>query len=162
MLTRAHQWTLSCARWIQMAHSLQIKVHFNIIISYEGVSKSFRSGRLDRMKMVQLSATRCSCIAILWVSLMSFAAITTCVVSQRVIPKVSVHFVIDSVRKLLDTPSYMPWSPKWPLPFRFPDASLQFTQPGAVVSSPFYSRALSHTYCRLPSHYLHLTITISL
>jgi hypothetical protein len=35
----------------------------------------------------------------------SFAAITLCVASQRVIPKVSVHnFVIDSVRKLLDEP----------------------------------------------------------
>jgi hypothetical protein len=33
--------------------------------------------------MVQLSATRCSCIAILWVSLVSFAAITLCVASQR-------------------------------------------------------------------------------
>jgi hypothetical protein len=33
----------------------------------------------------------------------SFVAITLCVASQRVIPKVSVYFVIDSVRKLLDT-----------------------------------------------------------
>jgi hypothetical protein len=39
------------------------------------VSKSFRTGRLEReLQMVQLSATRCSCIAILWVSLVSFAA----------------------------------------------------------------------------------------
>jgi hypothetical protein len=36
----------------------------------------------------------------------SFAAITLCVTSQRVILKVSVYFVIDSVRNLLDTPSY--------------------------------------------------------
>jgi hypothetical protein len=36
----------------------------------------------------------------------SFAAITLCVASQRVIAKVSVNFVIDSVRKLLDTLSY--------------------------------------------------------
>jgi len=37
---------------------------------YEGVSKSFRTGRPEReLQMVQLSATRCSCIAILWVSL---------------------------------------------------------------------------------------------
>jgi hypothetical protein len=36
----------------------------------------------------------------------SFAAIILCVASQRVIPKVSVYFVIDSVRKLLDTPAY--------------------------------------------------------
>jgi hypothetical protein len=64
-------------------------------------------GRLEReLKMVQLSATRCSCIAILGVSLVSFAVITLCVASQRVTPKASVYFFIDSVRKLLDTPSY--------------------------------------------------------
>jgi hypothetical protein len=74
---------------------------------YEGVSKSFRTGRLEReLQMAHLSATRCSCIAILWVSLVSFATITICVASQRAILKVSVNFVIDSVRKLLDTPSY--------------------------------------------------------
>jgi hypothetical protein len=32
-----------------------------------------------------------------------FAAITLCVASQRVFIVVSVYFVIDSVRKLLDT-----------------------------------------------------------
>jgi hypothetical protein len=37
-----------------------------------------------RTAMAQLSATRCSCIAILWVSLVSFAAITHSVASQRV------------------------------------------------------------------------------
>jgi hypothetical protein len=36
----------------------------------------------------------------------SFAAITLFVASQRVFIVVSVYFVIDSVRKLLDTPSY--------------------------------------------------------
>jgi hypothetical protein len=36
----------------------------------------------------------------------SFAAITLCVASQRVIPKVRVYFVIDSVRELLGTHSY--------------------------------------------------------
>jgi hypothetical protein len=52
---------------------------------YEGVSKSFRTGRLEREpQMVQLSAIRCCYIAILWVSLVSFAAITLCVASQRV------------------------------------------------------------------------------
>jgi hypothetical protein len=35
----------------------------------------------------------------------SFAAVTLCVASQRVFIVVSVYFVIDSVRKLLDTPS---------------------------------------------------------
>jgi hypothetical protein len=54
--------------------------------------------------MVQLSATRCSCIAILLVSLVSFATITLCVASQGVF--IVVYFVIDSVRRLLDTPSY--------------------------------------------------------
>jgi hypothetical protein len=34
--------------------------------TYEGVSKRFRTGRLEReLRMVQLSATRCNCIAIL-------------------------------------------------------------------------------------------------
>jgi hypothetical protein len=77
-------------------------------LTYEGASRSFRTGRLEReLHMVQLSATRCSCIAILWVSLVSFAATTLCVASQRVFIIVSVHFVIDSVRKLSDdTPSY--------------------------------------------------------
>jgi hypothetical protein len=64
------------------------------------------SGLERELQMVQLSATRFSCIAILCVSLVSFAAITLCVASQRVIPKVSVYFVIDSDRKLLDTPAY--------------------------------------------------------
>jgi hypothetical protein len=52
------------------------------------------------------AVTRCSCTATLWVSLVSFAAITLCVASQWVIVFI-VYFVIDSVRKLLDTPSYM-------------------------------------------------------
>jgi hypothetical protein len=70
------------------------------------VSKSFRNGLLEwELQMVQLSATRCSYIAILWVSLVNFAAITLCVASQQVFIVV-VYFLIDSVRKLLDTPSY--------------------------------------------------------
>jgi hypothetical protein len=36
----------------------------------------------------------------------SFVVITLCVASQRVFIVVSVYFIIDSVRKLLDTPSY--------------------------------------------------------
>jgi hypothetical protein len=36
-------------------------------IIYEGVSESFWTGRLEReLQMVQLSATRCSCIDIFW------------------------------------------------------------------------------------------------
>jgi hypothetical protein len=66
--------------------------------------------------MVYLFATNCSCIAILWVSLVSFTAIILCVASQRVFIVV-VYFVIDSVRKLLDTPSYCPhgviWLVRW-------------------------------------------------
>jgi hypothetical protein len=77
---------------------------------YEGVPKSFRTGRLEReLQMVQLSATRYNCIAILWVSLVSFVAITR-VASQRVfiaVVLVLVDFIMDSVRKLLDTASYM-------------------------------------------------------
>jgi hypothetical protein len=36
-----------------------------------------------------------------------FAAITLYVASQRVFIVVRVHFVTDSVRKLVDTPSYI-------------------------------------------------------
>jgi hypothetical protein len=49
----------------------------------------------------------CSCIAILSVSLVNFTAIIFCVASQPVSIVVSVYFVIDSDRKLLDTPSYI-------------------------------------------------------
>jgi hypothetical protein len=74
---------------------------------YGGVSKRFRTGRQEReLQIVQLSVTRCRFIAILLV-LASFTAITLCVAYQRVIPKLSVYFVIDSVRKLLDTLSYI-------------------------------------------------------
>jgi hypothetical protein len=72
---------------------------------YKGVSKSFWTGHLEwELQMVLLSATRCSCITILWVILVSFAIITPCVASQWVF--IVVYFVIDSVWKLLDTPSY--------------------------------------------------------
>jgi hypothetical protein len=51
-----------------------------MVEQYEGVSKSFRTGRLEReLQMVQLSATRCSCFAIFWVSLVIFVAMTLCV-----------------------------------------------------------------------------------
>jgi hypothetical protein len=88
-----------------------------VAAQYEGVSKSFRTGRLEReLQMVQLSATSCSCIAlpadscsciaILWVSLVSFAAITLCVASKQVfVFVVIVYFVMDPVRKLLNATS---------------------------------------------------------
>jgi hypothetical protein len=64
------------------------------LLEHEGISKSFRTGGLEReLQIVQLSATRCSCIAILGVSLVSFAAITLCVTSQRVFIIV-VYFVM--------------------------------------------------------------------
>jgi hypothetical protein len=59
--------------------------------------------------MVQLCATRCSCISILSVSLVSFAAITLCIASQQefIAVVVVVCFVISSVQKLLDTYLYI-------------------------------------------------------
>jgi hypothetical protein len=58
-----------------------------------------------RTANVQPSATTYSCITILWFSLVSFAAVTLYVASQPEFIVISVYFVIDSVRKLLDTPS---------------------------------------------------------
>jgi len=52
---------------------------------FEGVSKSLRTSRLEReLQMIQHCSTRCSCVAILWVTLVSFVAKTLCVASQRV------------------------------------------------------------------------------
>jgi hypothetical protein len=80
---------------------------------YDDVSISFRTDRLETgLQMIQLSATRRSCIAILWVSLVSFAAITLCVAFQRVFI-VAVYFVIDSIRKLLDRTSYFTQKEFW-------------------------------------------------
>jgi hypothetical protein len=96
-----HKWSPDLT-WFE----LQSLDAFNLY-RYKGVSKSFRTDRLElELQMAQLSATGCSCIAILWVSVVSFAAITFYVASQRVIPKTSVHFVYYSVRKRLVTPSY--------------------------------------------------------
>jgi hypothetical protein len=64
---------------------------------YEGVSKSFRTDCLGReLQRVELSATRCSCIAILWVSLVSFAAISLCVTSQRVFIVVNIYISLST------------------------------------------------------------------
>jgi hypothetical protein len=66
-------------------------------IVHEGVAKSFRTGRLEQeLQMVQLFPTGCSCIAILWVSLVSFAAITLCVGSQRVFIVVSLYIPLST------------------------------------------------------------------
>jgi hypothetical protein len=63
------------------------------IAGHEGVTKSFRTGLLEReLQIVKFSPTSCSCVAIFWVSLVSFAAITLCVTSQRVFIVISVYF----------------------------------------------------------------------
>jgi hypothetical protein len=62
---------------------------------YESISKSFRTGCLEReLQMIELSATRCNCVAILRVNVVSFAAITFCVASQRVFIVVIVYFIM--------------------------------------------------------------------
>jgi len=49
-----------------MAHPARFSTLKDDRALFEGVSVSFRTGRLEReQQMVQLSATRCSCIAIL-------------------------------------------------------------------------------------------------
>jgi hypothetical protein len=95
--------------------------------SYEVVSKSFRTGRSEReLQMVQLSATRCSCIAILLGTVVSFAAISSVLLLNEfslllllllLLFVVVVYFVIDSVRENLDTPSYANYPTKSTLVF---------------------------------------------
>jgi hypothetical protein len=72
---RYTDWAITALRWGVIVSKQRRKW-------YEGVSKSFRTGRLEReLQVVQFSATTCRCIAILWVSLVSFAAMTLCVAS---------------------------------------------------------------------------------
>jgi hypothetical protein len=72
-------------------------VDVQLLQVYEGISKNFRTGLLEReLQMVQLFAI--SCIAPLWVSLVSFASITLCVASQWVfIADVLVYFVMNYI-----------------------------------------------------------------
>jgi hypothetical protein len=72
---------------------------------YERVYKSFRTGRLEReLQMVQLSATRCSLYRYSVSQSSEFRRHNPlCCFSTSVY---CCYFVIDSVRKLLDTPSY--------------------------------------------------------
>jgi hypothetical protein len=99
-----------CCRSSGNAAALCVYVQAVPII--RGRIQIFRTGRLEReLQIVQLIATMCNFIAILWVSLVSFATITLCVASQRVFIVVVVlvlviYLFINSVRKLLDTPSY--------------------------------------------------------
>jgi hypothetical protein len=95
-------------RFIFSANASKVEEMIYRTTTQKGVSKSLRTGSLERdLQTIQLFATRCSCIAILWVCLVSFAVIILRVVPQRVFTFVSVYFVIDSVRKLLDTPPYV-------------------------------------------------------
>jgi hypothetical protein len=60
----------------------EITIQLSVPNVYECVSKSSRTSRLEReLKTVQLSATSCSYITILWVSLVSFAAMTLFIAS---------------------------------------------------------------------------------
>jgi hypothetical protein len=89
-----------CGQWNELILHLGLQTGmipwvFPIEMIYEGVSKSFRTGLLERkLQIVQLSATRCSYIAILWVTLVSFATITLYVASERVFIVVSIYFVM--------------------------------------------------------------------
>jgi hypothetical protein len=92
--------------------------------------------------MVQLSATRCSCIAILWVSLMSFTAIAFYVASQWVfvlsLSTQSGNFLIHPCTLLPSTRR----SSEWPL-FRFSDQNIRISQ----LSHVFYMSSQSHPPC---------------
>jgi hypothetical protein len=65
----------------------------------------------------------------------SFATITLCVASQRVFVVVSIYFVIDSVRKLLDSLSYLP-KVKVKLSLCFSQAPLRESSPRTPIVQP--------------------------
>jgi hypothetical protein len=83
------------------------KINFNIIITRGCIHKFPDWPPGARTANGTALCTRQSCIAILWVSLVSFATITLCVASQPGFIVLSIYFVIHSLRKLLDTPSYL-------------------------------------------------------
>jgi hypothetical protein len=69
---------INTAIWMKTNEKMD-KQHVYIQIHIRECNQNFRTGRLEwELQMVQLSVTRCSCIAILWVSLESFASITLC------------------------------------------------------------------------------------
>jgi hypothetical protein len=112
--------------------------------------------------MVQPSVTRCSCIAILWVSLVSFAAIIVSVASQRVIPKVRVYFVMDSVRKLLNISSYVCiWRNPQNTPVSIPGALSGVRSQYLLSTSQMYQQLanLLHKMSISQDHLLHNTLT---
>jgi len=77
---------------------------------YEDVSKSFRTGYLERDCKWYSSLPLGAVVSLfLSVSLVSFAATALYIASERVFIFVSIYFFIDSVRNLLDTPSYNAW-----------------------------------------------------
>jgi hypothetical protein len=92
-------WSCNCIVYC-LWNILQRLIIITGVVS-EGVSKSFRPGYLEwELQMVQLSATRCSCIAILWVSLMSFATITHCVASQWEFIVAHIYFIVTQFGNL--------------------------------------------------------------
>jgi hypothetical protein len=74
----------------------------------------------------------------------SFDAITLCVASQRVIPKVREYFVIDSVRKLLDTPSYVDYSGFKPLVKEIMNELMTKRETKTSSSALLYSSSFSY------------------
>jgi hypothetical protein len=89
-----------------LAFLSQVYIHIICMRVYPNISGL---ATCSKNWMVQLSATSCSSVAILWVSLVTFAAITLCVATQWAFVVVVVYFIIDSVWDLMDTPLYS-WS----------------------------------------------------
>jgi hypothetical protein len=119
-------------------------------ISTENQGKLTQTGRLEReLQMVQLCATRCSCIAILWASLVSFAAIALRVASQRVFIFVcfvmtqSGNFWIHPRTLSAEDPSLNPdglfviLSVRDNFVLLFPWPSSRILQPSFLTSTPF-------------------------
>jgi len=95
-------------RLISMILPLQRERERESVCVSLSMSKSFQTCRMVwELQMVQLWATKCSFMAILWVILLSFAVFTLCVASQWVFIVVSIYFITDSVQELLVTPSYV-------------------------------------------------------
>jgi hypothetical protein len=87
---------LGALSWGRSGQGVKVTTHLHVVprLCTRVYPKVSGLAHLTReLQMVQLSATRCSCIAILWVSLVRFAAITLYVAFQRVFIVV-IYFVM--------------------------------------------------------------------
>jgi hypothetical protein len=122
-------------------------------IGYGGVSKSFRTGCMEgELQMVQLSATRCSCIAILWISLVRYAAINPLCCFSKSVCCCSCLFLY---RLSPETFGYILVCTGWATGSHFPARPDRFWNPPCLLSKGYreiFKREKGYLGVKLTTH----------